>query len=191
MTPARSQIAGQSLEDLLDFAHLLYLNRGEAWVKHNEIRGRFRSRGGGKAEFTPSPAKGAPDYYGCVDGRMIAFDAKSTGNKKTWMLDGRRVHQYLDLCEIAVAGGVCWFAVEHRLSQILYLARVQPPFPDTEFMQRVPKLDFSRDVLPSNVITVAYEEGYYDWLSVVRANWFTPDGLNSQLEAMRDAQAPA
>ena len=74
MTPARSQIVGQSLEDMLNFAHSLYLNRGEAWVKHNEIRGRFRSRRDGRAEFTPSPAKGAPDYYGCVDGRMIAFE---------------------------------------------------------------------------------------------------------------------
>jgi len=173
MTPARSQIAGQSLEDLLDFAHSLYWNRERVWVRHNEIRGRFRSRGGGQAEFTPSPAKGAPDYYGCIDGRMIAFDAKSTGNKKTWMLDGRRVHQYLDLCEIAVAGGVCWFAVEYRLSQTLYLLRVNLPFADTAFGAIVPKLDFSRDVQPSNVITVAYQEGYYDWLSVVRANWFT------------------
>ena len=171
MTPARSQIAGQSLEDLLDFAHSLYWNRERVWVRHNEIRGRFRSRGGGQAEFTPSPAKGAPDYYGCIDGRMIAFDAKSTGNKKTWMLDGRRVHQYLDLCEIAVAGGVCWFAVEYRLSQTLYLLRVQPPFPETAFMQSVPKLDFLNDKLPAHTLVVAYEEGYYDWLKAVRSEW--------------------
>src|SRR3989304_10603234 len=111
MTPALSRRAGQSLEDALNFAHSLYLNRGRVGVRHNEIRGRFRSRGGGQAEFTPSPAKGAPDYYGCIDGRMIAFDAKSTGNKKTWMLDGRRVHQYLDLCEIAGAGGGGWWLV--------------------------------------------------------------------------------
>ena len=182
MTPALSQISGQSLEDALNFAHSLYANRGQVWVRHNEIRGRFRSRGGGQAEFTPSPAKGAPDYYGCVDGRMVAFDAKSTGNKKTWMLDGRRVHQYHDLLEIARAGGVCWFAVEHRPSQILYLARVRPPFPDTAFMQRVPKLDFTRDVLPPDVISVAYQEGFYDWLSVIRVHWLTSDRAAADAE---------
>jgi penicillin-binding protein-related factor A (putative recombinase) len=181
VTPARSQIAGQSLEDVLNFAHKLYANRGQTWVRHNEIRGRFRSRGGGQAEFTPSPAKGAPDYYGCVDGRMIAFDAKSHGSDDAWILPTDRLHQFWRLADIAAAGGICWFAIEHRPSQLLYLLRIRAvqSIGDHQFSGDRPQLKFPP---PPDVLTVPDAGGWYDWLSVVRAHWLTSDHAAADAE---------
>ena len=182
MTPARSQIAGQSLEGLLDFGHALYWNREQAWVRHNGVKGQFRSRRGGKAEFTPSPDKGAPDYYGCVDGRMVAFDAKSHGSDETWILPADRLHQFWRLADIAAAGGISWFAIEHKPSSTLMLLRIRTAdqFMDKGMLiPRSPRLKFPP---PPDVLAVPDAGGWYDWLSVVRAHWLTSDRAAADAE---------
>ncbi len=151
---------------MLDFAHVRYLNlHADVRVEHNGTRGVFRSGRGGKANFVPHPNKSAPDYYGCIDGRMIAYDAKSTRNKRTWRLDKRSQHQWHKLFNWARVGALTWFAVEHRLEDQLYLVPVTWESFDPS---RPPRLRFEE---PGDALVVPFNEGWYDWLDPVRDLW--------------------
>ena len=156
---------GKPLEAMLNFAHELYLNRQpDVRVEHNGTRGTFKSRGG-KGVFVPDVSKSAPDYYGCIGGQFVAFDAKTTQNKKRWSLHRKSAHQYQSLLDWSKAGAICWFAVEFRLTQTLYLFRVdhrhEPAMPT---LKLPPAVDL-------RIITCSMSDGWYDWLPMVRFGW--------------------
>ena len=93
---------------MLAFVHAGYWNRQRVWVRHNGIAGVWRiDRRTGQRVFTPISREAAPDYYGCVDGRFVAFDAKTTDHNARWRLDKERAHQYQLMLDLASAGAVC------------------------------------------------------------------------------------
>jgi recombination protein U len=152
-----AQRVGSSLEDLLTFTHRLYWNRHQVWVEHNGISGAFHINRGRRV-FTPQSRRSAPDYYGCIDGKFIAFDAKTTKNKTRWRLHADYGHQFERLMRIHEAGGVGFFAVEQRVAGRLWLLRVVDGM-------SWPVLVFDDDSTPSVTPTV---EQLYDWLPEVQ-----------------------
>lgn len=155
---------GRRLETVLDFTHSLYYNTHDVWVSHNGVRGRFLPSGG-KPKFIPDPDKSAPDYYGCDNGKFLAFDAKSTKEEKKWSLDRRSFHQLERLIWIAKAGGIAWFAIESRPTDILWLVRVA----SKDNIYSTFKVDF---VEGPNVLKAPLKpENYYDWLPEAR-KWY-------------------
>lgn len=159
-----SQAAGESLEDALAFTHTLYWTRRKVWLQHNGISGRWRiNQSTRQKQFTPTSRVAAPDYYGCVAGRFIAFDAKSEQDM-SWRLPREREHQFETLKDLADAGAVCWFAVECRPSNIMRLIRVvrHSDWPAVRFREPAdPMLEVGWSGL----------YGGYDWLGVVEAAW--------------------
>lgn len=163
------QRAGMTLESALNFAHSTYFNRGQGWVEHNGIAGVWHTDPKSKRGkvFRPISRQSAPDYYGSIDGRFIAFDAKSHGSDDPWILPRERIHQYYRLRDIAGAGrAIAWFAIEHRPSRILMLLRIFPT--NLEFPRDIPWLEFPP---PPGVLQVSDVGGWYDWLPIVRKNW--------------------
>ena len=161
-----SQAVGHSLEDVLAFTHAGYWNRQRVWVRHNGIAGVWRiDRRTGQRAFTPISREAAPDYYGCVDGRFVAFDAKTTDHNARWRLDKERAHQYQLMLDLALAGAVCWFAIEQRSQQALHLLRIVPASP-------YPIVVFESLGLPDRLeIPWSDRAGGYDWLPLVRESW--------------------
>lgn len=164
--PVSKAHRGMGLEAMLNFGHQLYLNRNDdVMVEHNGTRGKFIGQARGKPKFVPHGSKSAPDYYGCIDGRFIAFDAKTTRNKTRWNLDLRSEHQHLKLLDWSAAGAVCWFAVEFKLTDTLYLFRVDHRYePVRPSVKLPPAVDL-------RIITCAMTAGWYDWLPLVRFGW--------------------
>ncbi len=152
----------------MNFAHERYLNTmDDARIEHNGTKGMFKSRGRGKPVFVPSPSKSAPDYYGCIGGQFIAFDAKTTRNKKTWRLKTNSVHQYDKLLAWSAAGAHCWFAVEHVETRTLYMVKVHA---SRTVEDRRPKINFPT---PNDlsVLPCVARDGWYDWLPIIRFTW--------------------
>jgi len=162
-----SQAAGESLEEYLAFTHVLYWNRRKVWVQHNGISGRWRiNKATHKPQFTPTSRIAAPDYYGCVKGRFVAFDAKSEQDM-SWRLPKEREHQFDTLRQLAAAGAICWFAVEQRPSQVMRLLRITPDSPWPAIRFRYHSLPECLEVSWSGLF------GGYDWLAAVEAWWLT------------------
>lgn len=160
---AEAQRVGASLEALLTFTHGLYWSRHNIWIEHNGISGVFRSSRKGKV-FTPVSREAAPDYYGCIQGRFVAFDAKSTKNKTRWRLHADYGHQFERLQNIHKAGGLSFFFVECRVDKIAYLLRV------TEEMQW-PTLSFTDPLASGVAFTSLNTEGFYDWYTELPKTW--------------------
>jgi recombination protein U len=157
---------GSGLEALLNLAHQLYRARELAWIEHNHVAGIWRGRGAGrKPVFTPVSRQSAPDYYGCFRGRFLAFDAKEIRGRSAWRLDKRYAHQLERLQAIAAARGVAWFAVERIGSGQLWLLRI---WPGCEW----PVIDFAEAPNADMLKIARNEDGYYDWLPLVRSAWF-------------------
>ena len=161
------QASGQTLEGILDFAHSTYWNRSKVWVRHNHIPGVWRSRGKGKKQFTPHPDKAAPDYYACVAGQFVAFDAKTTRNKIRWRLMRDSKHQYFRLKDLAAAGSISFFAIEHKLEEVLYLLRIRAGI---DWQNDLPTMVFPGEE-GTNLLVVPTAGGWYDWLGPVREKW--------------------
>lgn len=156
-----AQRVGASLEDLLTFTHILYWNRHHVWVDHNGIAGEFHMRKGRRV-FHPVSRQAAPDYYGCVDGIFIAFDAKTTKNKTRWRLHKDYAHQFTRLKDIHQAGGVSFFAIEQRVTHTMWLLKVHN-------RMEWPKLSFDpqeSELIPRIPLN---DEGLYDWLPEARS----------------------
>ena len=166
-----AQRVGASLEALLTFTHNLYWNRYQIWIEHNGISGVWRSGRAGK-RFTPVSREAAPDYYGCVGGRFVAFDAKSTKNKTRWRLHADYGHQFERLQKIHVAGGVAFFFVECRHHKFSLLLRV------TDEMDW-PVVSFSEPLGSDVAFVTLNTEGFYDWALQVPQSWlaWTPTSL--------------
>jgi recombination protein U len=160
----RSVQAGASLEALLNYVHQRYWINHHVWIRHNGIAGTWHRdpRRRGKAVFSPVKRTAAPDYYGVIYGRFVAFDAKLTNNKIRWTLGKDRIHQLQYLQEISTAGGCSWFAVEHRPSRRMLLVPIRPDTNKATVDLRSPAED---------VLQIADVQGYYDWLGPVLEHW--------------------
>jgi len=158
-----SQQAGAGLESALDFIHNLYWNRDKVWVQHNGIAGVWRGRPGEERLFHPVSREAAPDYYGCIKGLFVAFDAKTTANVGIWRLKADQIHQRTRLVRLHEAGALTWFAVECREQNVLYL------YPPREI--EWPSVDFKHP--DPGTLQVPWDErvGGYDWLRAVISNW--------------------
>lgn len=156
---------GASLEALLSYVHQRYWINHRVWIRHNGIAGTWRRdpHRRGKAMFTPTKRTAAPDYYGVIYGRFAGFDAKATSNARRWSLGRESHHQLEYLREIRQAGGVTWFAIEHRPARRMLLL---PVHEDTA-RATVDLLEPAEDVL-----VVPDIQGYYDWLDPVLRSWF-------------------
>ena len=160
--PISSAHRGKGLENLLNFAHVNYFNRNtDVLVDHNGTRGHFINYRG-RPKFLPHPSKSAPDYYGCIGGQFIAFDAKSTRNKTTWNLHTKSYHQWTKLLQWSRAGALCWFAVEQRLQDVLWLVSVDFK---TYNEADPPRIRFDN---PGDALAVPLDGGWYDWLPTYR-----------------------
>lgn len=158
---------GKALEAMLNFGHQLYVNRFEdVRVEHNGTRGTWKSQGG-KGVFVPDVSKSAPDYYGSIAGQMIVFDAKTTQNKKVWRLKSDSAHQYLAMLDWSKARAICWFAVEHKLDEVLYMLKVSHLKP---WLKSLPSMTFPPPV-DIGIIACPMIDGWYDWLPLVRFGW--------------------
>jgi len=159
--------AGQSLEYLLSFGHQLYADRGLAIIEHNGTRGRFIRRGS-EAAMVPAAGGSAPDYYGSVGGRFIAFDAKKVSAKGGWHHYRDRLHQFHKLQSWARIGqAVSFFAIEEARNTRLWLLRVtgeENPF-------HLPGLRFNVESSEGLLQVAMNDEGWYDWLPTITQNW--------------------
>src|SRR3972149_9885988 len=108
----RPEDSGRSLEYLLTFAHSRYADRGIAKIEHNGTMGRFVKQAG-KLVMIPAAGGSAPDYYGSVNGRMLAFDGKRVHTQGGWHLHRDRLHQFHKLQSWARIGqAVSFFAIQ-------------------------------------------------------------------------------
>jgi penicillin-binding protein-related factor A (putative recombinase) len=153
---------GRSLEKILEHSHLQYWISDRVWIHHNRIAGMWR----GKGRFVPAPDKSAPDFYGCDRGRFLAFDAKEVKKEgaKRWLLDKRFLHQSARLRDLAAAGALAFFAVEHTAAGRLYLLRMYPDSPR-------PAVDFGPPLDDALIVVRKNDDDWYDWLPAVRAGW--------------------
>jgi penicillin-binding protein-related factor A (putative recombinase) len=159
---------GRGLESVLDLAHDLYWKRERVLVRHYGIAGRYFPGSAGKPRFAAFPKDQQPvDYHGCDRGRLMVFDAKEDrSGSRRWSLDKRYAHQYERLRAWAGCGALAWFAVEAVTREALFLLRIRPNSP-------WPVIDFALALADSDLLLIRpNDEGYYDWLPVVRATWF-------------------
>lgn len=168
----RSQSAGAVFESLMHFTHSTYRNRGQAMIEHNGVRGEWRSRGKAGRFFKAFPKTMQPcDYHGAIDGRFVAFDAKTTGNKTSWSLGKAGAHQLQHIRQLVEVGGaVGWFAVEVRRLQKMLLRRVFKDTPDGAVRFSFGVFD-EVQVDYQGYLIVDQENGMYDWLPLVRKHW--------------------
>ena len=112
---------GRALEDGLDWTHRQYESIGRAIVYHNKTVGKYVAPG----VFVPE--KSRPDYTGIIppDGRMFAFDAKSTGNINRWKIRTNRIHQYEELLRLDRFGVITFFLIEAREIHKIFLLRIR------------------------------------------------------------------
>lgn len=159
--------SGRSLEALLNFGHQLYADRGLALVDPNGTRGIFIKRAG-KLTMIPAAGGSAPDYYGSIDGRSLAFDAKRVTAKGGWHLHRDSLHQFHTLHRWARVGkAVCFFAIEEARQSRLWLLRVtgeENPF-------ELPGLRFNAEPGDGLLRLERNTDGWFDWLAVVREVW--------------------
>jgi penicillin-binding protein-related factor A (putative recombinase) len=150
---------GSALERTLELAHQVYRDRDLVWIRHNRTAGAWRGK-----RFVPMPDKSAPDYYGCLRGRFLAFEAKECRDTR-WLLKTNSAHQLGRLQALAVARAVAWFAVEEVRARELTLVRIWPDSPR-------PAFDFRAPLEPDMLRLPLGPEGFYDWLPLVRSAWF-------------------
>lgn len=166
----RSWAKGHSLEQLLNHTHNMYLAQGKAWVQHNGIAGTWHSGGKGKPVFAPISREAAPDYYGCVGGKFVAFDAKSTTNKKYWRLHKKDGHQFDRLRTISQHGGVAFFLVEFLEVHEVRMLRIAPdsPWPKV-FLTNKENRETGHG---ANFLSVLQDRnGLYNWLPWYLMGW--------------------
>jgi hypothetical protein len=71
------------------------------------------------------PEASMPDFVGCTPaGRLVLFDAKSSGHVNTWRLKRGQVHQQDIMARYAQFGALCFFLVEARRHNAVYALRV-------------------------------------------------------------------
>lgn len=163
----RPELSGASLEALFNRAHAIYASRGIAIIEHNGTRGRFVRRGS-EVAMVPAAGGSAPDYYGCVQGRMVCFDLKRVLTKGGWHLNRKSLHQLHKLQSWARIGqAVSFFAIEEARSSRLWLLRVtgeENPF-------ELPGLRFNVGPGAGLLQVEMNPEGWYDWLAVLVQAW--------------------
>jgi hypothetical protein len=171
----RAVAAGKGLEAVLEVLHSRYESEGRAVLLYTGTRSRAVKRGGQLA-FVAGPS--LPDYVGTVAGGMgVAFDAKSSA-EASWYLPATRVHQYHVLQRLSKLGGLSFFLVECRRSNLVYLVRV---LPSPYFVMGPPRLNFQDTALdpflyPLPVIVAAPEMGTpVDWLEAVGRYWLSKE----------------
>jgi len=171
----RAVAAGKGLEAVLDVLHSRYEAQGRAVLLHTGTRSRAVKRGG-TLRFVAGPS--LPDYVGAVSGgQVVAFDAKSSA-QASWHLEAQQVHQYHILQRLSKLGSLCFFLVECRRSNLVYLVRV---LPSPYFVMGPPRLSFSAAAhgpssYPLPVIVAAPEMGTpVDWLAVVGDYWLSKE----------------
>jgi|Deesub1362A_J573_1020465.scaffolds.fasta_scaffold09334_2 penicillin-binding protein-related factor A (putative recombinase) len=120
--PNRQRLLGRDLEARLEDRHAVYADRGEAYITRAGTVARPIPAGkGGAIRWVPQ--KSLPDYIGCAGGWLIMFDAKTTSAER-WYPSARAKRQAEVMGAFAAVGAVCFFLVEHRPSDRIYLARV-------------------------------------------------------------------
>lgn len=190
MTPRESQAQGRNFEELLEYQHGLYRNRGRAAIYHNKTAGRFVAQG----VFVAYPGGSRPDFSGTIaPGLSVHFDAKtmSRGDVRGWRLTRDRIHQYEDLLDQARMGALAFFLVECRPMRAIFLLRVHPDIPVVDnrpecIFEEVPTLDCIRQshagrpgymTTETAAFCVAQDQdGLYDWLSAVERVWIDRGG---------------
>jgi len=159
--------SGQSLEYLLTFAHTRYADHGLAKIEHNGTMGRFIKQAG-KLTMIPAAGGSAPDYYGSISGRMLAFDAKRVHTQGGWHLHRDRLHQFHKLQSWARVGqAVSFFAIEEARNSRLWLLRVtgeENPF-------ELPGLRFNVEPGAGLLQVPMNQDGWYDYLPVLQYHW--------------------
>jgi len=169
MPSLRPEDSGRSLEYLLTFAHTRYADRGLAKIEHNGTMGRFIKQTG-KLTMVPAAGGSAPDYYGSVNGRMLAFDAKRVHTQGGWHLHRDRLHQFHKLQSWARIGqAVSFFAIEEARNSRLWLLRVtgeENPF-------ELPGLRFNTEPGSGLLQMPMNPEGWYDYLPILIQAWLT------------------
>ena len=163
----RPELSGASLEALFNQAHALYASKGIAIIEHNGTRGRFIRRGS-EVAMVPTAGGSAPDYYGCIQGRMVCFDLKRVLTKSGWHLNRKSLHQLHKLQSWARIGqAVSFFAIEEARSSRLWFLRVtgeENPF-------ELPGLRFNVEPRPGLLQVSMNQEGWFDYLPVLQYHW--------------------
>lgn len=157
---------GRGLEAALDLAHDLYWKRERILIRHYGISGRwFGGHPGEPPRFVSFPKDQQPvDYHGCLRGRLVVFDAKQEKRGNRWRLDKRYAHQHERLQSWAASGAIAFFAIEAVSRRRLFLLRIRPESP-------WPALDFAAPLHSDVLVVRPNEEGYYDWLTLIRLHW--------------------
>lgn len=162
----RARLEGQSFQDALAYMHRRYEADGRAVVLEAGTRARARKGPDGTLHFIAAPS--LPDYIIIVrpsagePPSLVAFDAKSTGDRAGWSLPRKSLHQKDLLSRLAGIGVPAFFLVECRPRGICYAIRIAPGLEGVAF----PRIRFDE------FRYAAIEEdgyGHYDWLAALEA----------------------
>lgn len=112
---------GKPFETLLHYSNATYASKGWGVIKKSEPAIKVKSQKGGYVTGW-FEGKGFVDYFGVVNGRAIAFEAKSTRERKRFNLSNVSPHQVETMEHWNDQGGITFLLIEfskHR--EVFYL----------------------------------------------------------------------
>ncbi|MGP4063074.1 Holliday junction resolvase RecU [Halobacillus sp. H74] len=110
---------GKSFETLIKYSNITYARKKWGFIEKSEPPVKVRSQ---KGPYITGwfESKGFVDYFGISNGRPIAFEAKSTKERKRFPLDNVHEHQVNDLKVWNEQGGIAFLLVEFRKHREVY-----------------------------------------------------------------------
>ena len=163
----QAKASGDAFENKLSFTNKQYEKIGWAAIFRSGTKSRAFRKGDGSIGFAAVPS--FPDYIGTLaGGQTIAYDAKSTGDKYSWNLTKKRIHQQEDLGRLAIMGALCFFMIEARLKGVVYLLRIDGYDPKKA---GVKWSSFQENENDGKILEVKEKGGMYDYLTVVHNYW--------------------
>jgi recombination protein U len=155
-----------------------HANRGSFFEEYLQcLHNRYRVDGRARIDLIPIPTrpqsdcsqvtwvpthKGLVDFVGLLSGgRFVAFDAKSTRDKRNWRVKTSRrslsndtTHQWEYLRQVQELGGLAFYLIFAEALERVFLARMVFPADETQCF--------------TNLLEVPKDgNGWWDWLSAL------------------------
>lgn len=112
---------GMIFETMLNVTNQMYNNRGEAIINKRPTPVKVLRTRGSQILNAVYEGRSTVDYDGVVQGRMIAFEAKSTIQAARFDLDMIAHHQYDYLARCHAHDAICFVLAFFIKSQAIYL----------------------------------------------------------------------
>lgn len=120
-SPVNYANRGAFFENIIVASNNGYLAKGMGFIEKVEPTIQITKEKGNRVEgFKKS--KGFVDFFGCVHGRPIAFEAKKTNNRTSFPLSNIKEHQMISLRVWQQQGGIAFMLISfEKLGEVYFI----------------------------------------------------------------------